>query len=119
MAGILMMKIALLPGLYRKRLVQKLLVEILLYVVDKDDCFALIIKLRTACSPHHLQHVYTHTHTHCYTQPLEQNVYDLLMQFVMSVSDSYMRELLIVEFNVTQTGGSTLPVPQRPHRGCH
>lgn len=67
MAGILMMKIVLLPGLYRKRLVQKLLVEILLYVVDKDDCFALVIKLRTACSPHHLQHVYTHTHTLLHT----------------------------------------------------
>lgn len=64
MAGILMMKTVLLPGLYRKRLIQKLLVEILLYVVDKDHCFALVIKLRTACSPHHLQHVYTHTQLH-------------------------------------------------------
>lgn len=48
------------PGLNRERLVEELLVEILLDVVDEDDRFALVIKLRPACSPHHLQNIYTH-----------------------------------------------------------
>lgn len=51
----------LLPGLDRERLVEELLVEILLDIVDKDDRFALVIKLRPTRSPHHLQNIYTHT----------------------------------------------------------
>lgn len=49
----------LLPRLYRERLVEELLVEILLDIMDKDDRFALVIKLRPTCSPHHLQNICT------------------------------------------------------------
>lgn len=50
-----------LPGLNWERLIEEFLVEILLDVVDKDNCFTLVIKLRTAGSPHHPQNIYMHT----------------------------------------------------------
>lgn len=60
-------KTVMLPGLNREGLIEELLVEILLNVMDKNDGFALVIKLRSTCSPHHLQNIYsTHTRTHIY-----------------------------------------------------
>lgn len=50
----------LLPGLNRERLIEELLVEILLDVMDKNECFTLVIKLRPTRTPHHLQNIYTH-----------------------------------------------------------
>lgn len=50
----------LLPGLNRERLIEELLVEILLDVMDQNNSFALVVKLRPAGSPHHLQDIYTH-----------------------------------------------------------
>lgn len=51
----------MLPGLNRERLIEELLVEILLDVMDEDDRFALVVKLRPTCSPHHLQNIYTYS----------------------------------------------------------
>lgn len=48
----------LLPGLHREWFVQELLIEVLLDVLDKDDRFALVIKLRSTRSTHHLQNIY-------------------------------------------------------------
>lgn len=50
---------AMIPGLHRERLIEELLVEILLDVMDENYRFPLVIKLRPACSPHHLQYIYT------------------------------------------------------------
>lgn len=50
----------LLPGFNRERLIEELLVEIFLDVMDQNDSFALVIKLRTTSSSHHLQDIYVH-----------------------------------------------------------
>lgn len=52
---------AVLPGLYRERLVQELLIEVLLDVVHQNDRFALLVKLRATCPAHHLQNICTDT----------------------------------------------------------
>lgn len=46
-----------LPGLHREWFIEELLIEVFLDVLDKDDGFALVIKLRSTCSTHHLQNI--------------------------------------------------------------
>lgn len=48
----------LLPGLHGERLVKELLVEILLYVMNENNGFALVIILGATCSAHHLQNIF-------------------------------------------------------------
>lgn len=56
------------PWLDWKRLIEKLLVEVLLDIMHQDDRFALVIELRATCSPHHLQNIcaYTGNKLPCY-----------------------------------------------------
>lgn len=49
---------ATLPGLHRKWFIEELLIKMLLLVMNKNDSNTLSIKLRSSCSPHHLQHIY-------------------------------------------------------------
>lgn len=48
-----------LPGFNGEWLVQELFVEVLFDVMYQNDCFALVVELRSTCSSHHLQHIYT------------------------------------------------------------
>ena len=48
-------------GLDGEGLVEEFLVEMLLDVVHENDGFALVVELRAAGAPHHLQHVWNTT----------------------------------------------------------